>query len=99
MIRISKPIRALGVHMVGLVECSVDQSAERCVILDRNTLVVYANTFVTDVGVIKRIVPKTYALNNDLIVGILDDDGMYNAAFADGVKAQLVDANTVNMSQ
>ncbi|MCL1052255.1 hypothetical protein L2755_22025 [Shewanella abyssi] len=99
MIKLYKGISVSEGTMVGLVECDLDLDAERCIIMDRNTMTVFANAKVNTSGVLKRIIPREYAVNNHLLIGIIDDTGEFNAVFADGVKAQLVDINTVDMSQ
>ena len=46
---------------------------------------------------LKFIVPLNYSVNADLLVGILDDNRVYNTKFVDGRKAELIDGNTVNI--
>lgn len=69
------------------VELDIDPLSERHLIVDRKSgtrLYLGKN----DVNV--HYFNKKYALNSDLMVTILDDDGEYNAAVADGVKGELV---------
>lgn len=78
-----------------MVEVDTDIDAEQVVILERTSLnrIVYQRVAAT--GVIQLRVPIIYSTINNLIVGILDDDRIYNAKFIDGVKAELIDGNTV----
>ncbi|WP_351189394.1 hypothetical protein [Shewanella sp. TB4-MNA-CIBAN-0142] len=98
MIKIKSLSRVVGVFNMGLIECDLDQSAERLVILDRLTMYVFTNQLIDERLIIKKLVPLGYVNNNNLMVGILDDNGEYNAAFIDGVKAQLVDANIIDVN-
>ncbi|MCK8043917.1 hypothetical protein MSG37_03395 [Shewanella sp. 1CM18E] len=50
-------------------------------------------------GIYKLVLDVRFTADPLLLVGILDNDLQYNAAVADGVKLQLVDGNTVNLSQ
>jgi hypothetical protein len=98
MIKINSLTKVIGVLSMGLIECDVDQAAERLVIIDRNTMLPLANRIIGGKSIIKKLVPISYVNANNIMVGILDDGGEYNAAFIDGVKPQLVDANIVDLS-
>lgn len=84
---------------LGLISIDIDQAAERFMILNRSTGELILNTIRPQTGVAKRLVPLIYTGSNKLIIGILDDNGVYDCKFVDGVMAELVDANTVDMSQ
>jgi hypothetical protein len=93
----SKPLaitRQITTYPLGTVQALVivdtDPDAERIVIIDRNTTVSVANIKIVR-NVMKVRVPLTYLSANNLIVGILDDDGQYGAKFVDGVKAEAID--------
>jgi hypothetical protein len=98
MIKIYSINKVIGVLTMGLVECDADQAAARLVIIDRTTMLALTNRMTDGKPIIKKLVPIIYANTNNLMVGILDDSGVYNAAFIDGVKAQIVDANVVDMT-
>ncbi|WP_412486380.1 hypothetical protein [Shewanella chilikensis] len=88
------PVRALS-----LMHLNVDPNAERFVIFDRrNFELIYAGRCPPS-GVIKILQPIDYSTGPYFLVGIVDDDGVYNCKFTDGVQAQVVNANTVDMSQ
>jgi hypothetical protein len=89
----------VGVRPVGLVEVNMDVNAERIMVIDRTKGDVITNTLRPSSGIAKVIVPLSYTTSNTLLVGILDDSQVYDCKFVDGVMAELVDANTVNMSQ
>jgi hypothetical protein len=82
-----------------MIEVDVDSDAERVMIIDRTTGALLYHSFTNSSGFFKKVVPLKYSLANNIMVGILDDDGVYNCAFIDGVRAESVDANTINMSQ
>jgi hypothetical protein len=73
-----------------MVTVDADPYADRIVIIDRNTAAAVANIKVVR-NMMKVRVPFTYISANNLIVGILDDDGQYGAKFVDGVKAEVID--------
>lgn len=99
MIRGKPVVVSLQPRYAALIEIDADALAERYVIIDRTRIDVKSAGINSASGIIKILMPQHNAVGNNLIIGILDDDGVYNAKFVDGVKAQLVDANTVNMSQ
>ena len=74
-----------------------DPDAERVLIMARDTLEVFHNFKYQSNKQLKFIVPLIYSVNADLLVGILDDNRVYNTKFVDGVKAELIDGNTVNI--
>ncbi|WP_351123321.1 hypothetical protein [Shewanella sp. T24-MNA-CIBAN-0130] len=84
---------------MGLITVDMDIAAERIMILNRSTGQSLLHTIRPPSGISKTLVPLSYTTSNKLLVGILDDGGVYDAKFKDGIMAELVDANTVNMSQ
>jgi uncharacterized membrane protein (Fun14 family) len=98
MIKIYSITKVIGVLTMGLIECDTDLAAARLVIIDRTTMLALTNRMTDGKSIIKKLVPITYTNTNNIMVGILDDSGTYNATFVDGVKAQLVDANVVDMT-
>lgn len=83
----------------GLIVVDMDDSAERIVVLDRDNISVISVSLRPPKNIYKLVVPQIYTTKNNLIIGILDDNGVYDCKFLDGVKAELVDLNTVDMSQ
>ena len=78
---------------VGLLEIDMDASANRIVILDRDSLEnLYADGFNST---LKVVVPIDYATIDGLLVMILDDDGQYNAAALDGVRASIANLSEI----
>lgn len=98
---IGKIIRptAMQSRMVSLLEVDIDTLAERLIVSNRNTGKLLWHAIKPQSGLFKLIQPVGYSTSSDVMVVMLDDDRTYNAVIADGVKLQLVDANTVNMSQ
>jgi hypothetical protein len=86
-----------GVNNQCVVAVDADSDAERVVIIDRNTTEVFHNFNYQSNKQLKFIVPLIYSVNANLLVGILDDNRFYNAKFVDGVKAELINGNTVNI--
>jgi hypothetical protein len=84
---------------MGLITVDMDMAAERIMILNRKSGQMILHTIRPPSGISKTLVPVSYTTSNMLLVGVLDDGGVYEAKFIDGVMAELVDANTVNMSQ
>ncbi len=80
-----------------VVAIDSDPDAERVIIMDRNTSEVYHNFNYQSNKQLTFIVPMGNQINSNLLVGILDDNRTYNAKFVDGVKAELIDGNTVNI--
>lgn len=74
-----------------------DPDAERVLIMARYTGEIFHNFKYQSNKQLKFIVPLNYSVNADLLVGILDDNRVYNTKFVDGIKAELIDGNTVNI--
>lgn len=83
----------------GMLEVDTDTNAERIAVFNRVTMARLYNMKVAANGVIQLRVPLAHTENNTLLVGIVDDDGVYNCKFVDGVKAQLVDGNVLSMKR
>ncbi|MCT7942377.1 hypothetical protein [Shewanella holmiensis] len=84
---------------LGLISVDMDLDAERIIIMDRISGSILNNTLRPQSGISKTIVSKNYTTLNNIIVGIVDDNMTYNCKFIDGIQAELVDANTVDISQ
>lgn len=98
MIRIFKQrVMNGGVNNQCSVSIDADPDAERVLIIDRNTADVLYNFKYQSNKQLTFIVPMGNHINNNLLVGILDDNRVYNTKFVDGVKAELIDGNTVNI--
>lgn len=82
-----------------LITVDVDGSADRIVVMGRDDISIIAVVIKPASNTLKLVVPQIYATKNGLIVGIVDDNGVYDCKFSDGVKADSVDLNTVDMSQ
>ncbi len=80
-----------------LIEVDSDESANRIIILDRTSLALIVVSRASSTGVGQFRVPLPYSINNELLIGIVNDDLVYNAKFADGVKAEVIDGNLVNI--
>lgn len=80
-----------------VLSIDADPDAERVLIMARDTGEVFHNFKYQSNKQLKFIVPLNYSVNADLLVGILDDNRVYNTKFVDGVKAELIDGNTVNI--
>lgn len=80
-----------------MVAVDADPDAERVLIMARDTGEVFHNFKYQSNKQLKFIVPLNYSVNADLLVGILDDNRVYNTKFVDGRKAELIDGNTVNI--
>ena len=74
-----------------------DIASERIVIIDRVTIEAYYNFKLQDDRILNFIVPIKHIDSDNLLIGILDDDGQYNAKFIDGVRAELINGNLVNI--
>ncbi|MGI2067839.1 hypothetical protein [Shewanella sp. MF08487] len=92
-------VAPIAIRPLGLIAVDMDVNAERLMVLNRKTGEIFTNTLRPSTGIAKLLVPVIYTTSNELVVGILDDSREYDCKFVDGVKAELVDANTVNMSQ
>lgn len=82
-----------------LLELDMDPAAERYIIIDRRSLLPLYSGVRPPLGIAKVLLPQELATAPYCLVGIVDDNGVYNAKFVDGVQLQLVDALTVDMSQ
>ncbi|MEL4429816.1 hypothetical protein [Shewanella mangrovisoli] len=71
-----------------MLTVDIDPDAERLIVMDRMSLEVLRNHY-TDIT--KIIVPMRFATSNNLVVGIVDDNGEYNCKFLDGVQAEIID--------
>lgn len=80
-----------------LIEVDADESASRIIIFDRTSLALMIVSRASSTGVSQFRVPLPYSINNELLIGIVDDNLIYNAKFADGVKAEVIDGNLVNI--
>ncbi|MCU8004172.1 hypothetical protein L5M38_02620 [Shewanella sp. SM101] len=80
-----------------MIAIDADPDAERVIVMARDTGEVFHNFTYQSNKQLKFIVPLIYSVNADLLVGILDDNRTYNTKFVDGVKAELIDGNTVNI--
>ncbi|WP_413486395.1 hypothetical protein [Shewanella baltica] len=78
-----------------LVSIDADIDTERVIIMARDSGEVFHNFTVQLNKQVKFIVPLIYNLNENLLVGILDDNRIYNAKFIDGVQAELINGNEV----
>lgn len=72
-----------------IVMVDVDPEANRVIVLNRITLECYVNKTI-DTSIVKLRVPAEFIINNNLIVGILDDDGTYDCKIVDGKNAELL---------
>ena len=78
--------------MRALVTIDADPAAERVILMHRYTGEVY-HVFKLVTPIYTFVVPYTHTLNNTLLVGILDDNAVYDCKFADGVRAENVNVN------
>lgn len=81
------------------LQIDMDVDAERFVVFDRKSLELINAGIRPPSGVVYVVVPTVYATANDLLLGILDDDGEYNAKFVDGVTATMENLVGLDMSQ
>ncbi|MCU8043291.1 MULTISPECIES: hypothetical protein [unclassified Shewanella] len=80
-----------------MVEVDADIDAERVLIINRLSGETYQNFKLQNNKVMKFIVPIQHSNTHSLLVGILDDDNVYNSEIVDGVKAELINGNIVNV--
>lgn len=78
---------------VGLLVIDVDTRASRLQIIERATGILVSHLRIDNAKMFK-FVPLQYATAPDLIVIMLDDSNIFNAAIADNVQAQIVDLVT-----
>ncbi|MEM6190517.1 hypothetical protein [Shewanella scandinavica] len=94
-----RKITPFSVRAIGMLTIDVDSNAERFMIMDRVTGAMILHTKPPLSKTVKTLVSLSYTTSNNIIVGILDDAKVYDCKFIDGIQAELVDANTVDMSQ
>jgi hypothetical protein len=82
------------VVLQAILNLDIDIDAERVAVIDRVSLQGIHNITVTSSNV-SVIVPMTYITNRKLLVGILDDNELYNCQFIDGVSPEIIDGNAV----
>lgn len=82
---INRPISVLQVDM--------DVNAERLFVIDRITFEVLFVTVRPQSNVVKVQLPSWYAVENRLLVGILDDNSIYNTNVTDGVTCEFVQSD------
>ncbi len=83
---------------VALLELDIDPLAERYMLINRISGKLLTHGFKPISSNIKKLFFRpSLSINSDLTVIIFDDNGEYNAAIADGVQLQLVDANQVDL--
>lgn len=70
-----------------VITIDADVDAERVIIMHRNTGDIYYNFKLVD-SIRTFVVPKHHSFNNTLLVGILDDNAVYDCKFVDGVRAK-----------
>ncbi|MCG9720643.1 hypothetical protein [Shewanella sp. Isolate7] len=87
------------VYNQAMMEVTTDPAAKRLMIVDRLSGEKIWNTPTSPSRLLRLIVPLRFGTSNELLVGIMDDDRVNNAKFVDGVKAQIVDGNTVRMAR
>lgn len=92
-------IKSTAIRSLALISLDMDINAERFILIDRRTLTVVYAGIRPPSNVTKVLLPQVFAIGNYCIAGIVDDNGVYDCKFVDGVMAELVDANTVDMSQ
>lgn len=83
---------------IALLEIDVDRAAESVVVITRDTLLPVAACAIPANGVVKFILPMEYAITGKLLVGILDNNRVYDCKFTDGVRCEIVQSD-VDMSQ
>ncbi|MCS6153680.1 hypothetical protein G3465_12325 [Shewanella baltica] len=72
-----------------IVTVDVDPDANRVIILNRMDLKQFANKEI-HTPVVKLRVPVEFIIDNNLIVGILDDNGVYDCKIVDGIRAEIL---------
>ncbi|WP_413472551.1 hypothetical protein [Shewanella baltica] len=87
---INRPISVLQVDM--------DVNAERLFVIDRITFEVLFVGVRSPSNLVKLQLPSWYSVGNRLLVGILDDSGVYNTNVTDGVVCEIVQSD-FDMSQ
>lgn len=87
---INRPIAVLQVDM--------DVNAERLFVIDRSTFEVLWVLLRPQSGIAKMQLPSLYSVSDRLLVGILDDNRIYNTKVVDGVRCEIVQSD-FDMSQ
>ncbi|MCU8012183.1 hypothetical protein [Shewanella sp. SM74] len=82
------------ISLRAIVSVDADIDAERILILNRDTGDLY-HSFKRALAIHMFVVPYQHATNDALLVGILDNDRVYNCKFVDGVRAESVNANAI----
>lgn len=82
------------IAMQARVTIDVDIDAERVVLMHRDTGDLYYMFKLVN-PIASFIVPYNHALNDTLLIGILDDNHVYNCKFVDGVRAENINANAI----
>lgn len=95
----------IGVFMVppinrpiGVLQVDMDINAERLFVIDRITFEVLFVTIRPPSNIVKIQLPILYSAQPILLVGILDDNGIYNTGITDGVMCEIVQSD-FDMSQ
>lgn len=78
-----------GFNTQCVITVDADIDAERVIIMHRDTGDVYYNFKLVD-SIRTFVVPKDHSFNNTLLVGIFDDNAVYDCKFVDGVRAENV---------
>ncbi len=87
-----------GNQPAGLLELELDPAAERYMIINRQSGELLRHGYTPQTSTIKRLLFRPeFAINADLAVLMFDDNREFNAAIADGVQLELVNANQVNL--
>jgi hypothetical protein len=82
---------------LGYLEVDMDENAEVIFVIDRTSGENMAYELRPSSGVYKAVFDVKYGIDANLLVGIIDLGGEYNAAIKDRVLLQIVDGNTVNL--
>lgn len=82
-------------RFIASVEVDFDASANRLVILERLSLTTLVNMQLGVTNPVRFIFPEKYAVTEMMLIGIMDDDGVYDCQFHDGYLGELVDPRTL----
>lgn len=91
-----KPVKSSIYHQA-VIDIKVDNNAERLIVMNRLTCELYYVFNCNQVKNVKLIMPLEHTTNNELLVGILDDDRNYNAKLLDARQADLINGNQVTI--
>lgn len=83
---------------ITVLQVDVDVDAERLFVIDRETFEVLMVVLRPQSGIAKMQLPNLYSVNDRLLVGILDDNRVYNIKVVDGVRCQ-IELSDFDMSQ